>query len=261
MKKLSLFSVSPIALAMSLTSAAAFAPITAQAAETTATGNIGIHSMYLLRGIGRENDNTAVQGGFDYAHESGFYAGYWGSNLGYSYDSTTGTDSSGNGFENDFYGGYAGSAGDFSYKLGLIQYYYISVDDSDLTEILANVGYAGFTAQMQYLANDGWWGNAGDIYWTLGYSLPLPNDFTLGASLGWYTYNDSDNSEMCGATPGNVCTTEDSAYRHLNLTLSHPIANTGANMYVQYTNAGENRVGNDNFDDEVIFGVTYGFDL
>jgi uncharacterized protein (TIGR02001 family) len=246
-------------LAISLTSATAFAPIAAQA-ETTASGNIGVHSMYLLRGIGRENDNTAVQGGFDYNHDSGFYAGYWGSNLGYSYDKNFGTDPGGNGFENDFYGGYAGASGDISYKLGLIQYYYINVDDSDLTEILANVGYAGFTAQMQYLTNDGWWGNAGDIYWTLGYSLPLPNNFTLGASLGYYTYDDDDTEDLCGA-PGCSITTEDGGYRHLNLTLSHPIADSGASMYVQYTNAGEDRTGFDDYDDKVIFGVTYGFGL
>ncbi len=261
MKKLSLFSVSPLALAISLTSATAFAPIAAQAAESSASGNIGVHSEYLLRGIGRENDDTAVQGGFDYSHSSGFYAGYWGSNLGYSYDKNVGTDPGGNGFENDLYAGFAGAAGDLSYKLGLIQYYYINVDDSDLTEFLANVGYAGFTMQAQYLLNDGVWGNSGDIYWTLGYSLPLPSDFTLAASLGWYTYNDDDNTDMCGATPGNLCTTEDTAYRHLNLTLSHPIADTGANMYVQYTNAGENRTGFDDYDDRVIFGVTYGFGL
>jgi uncharacterized protein (TIGR02001 family) len=259
MKNLSLLKVSPLALAISLSSATAFAPIAAQA-ETTASGNIGVHSMYLLRGIGRENDNTAVQGGFDYNHDSGLYLGYWGSNLGYSYDKNVGVDPGGNGFENDFYGGYAGSAGDISYKLGLIQYYYINVDDSDLTEVLANVGYAGFTLQAQYLANDGWWGNAGDIYWTLGYSLPLPNDFTLGASLGYYTYNDDDTADLCGA-PGCSITTEDGGYRHLNLTLSHPIADTGANMYVQYTNAGEDRTGFDNYDDKVIFGVTYGFGL
>ena len=29
--------------------------------------------------------NTAVQGGFDWSHDSGFYLGYWGSNLGYTY--------------------------------------------------------------------------------------------------------------------------------------------------------------------------------
>lgn len=264
MKKLSLFSVSHLALAVSLSSVTAFAPIAAQA-ESSASGNIGVHSMYLLRGIGRENDNTAVQGGFDYSHDSGFYAGYWGSNLGYSYDKNVGVDPGGNGFENDIYGGFAGAAGDVSYKLGLIQYYYINVDDSDLTELLANVGYAGFTLQAQYLLTDGWWGNDGDIYWTLGYSLDLPNDFTLGASLGYYTYDDATNDEMCGTDPitgaALNCTTSDNGYRHLNLTLSHPIADTGANMYVQYTNAGEDRTGNDNYDDKVIFGVTYGFDL
>lgn len=264
MKNLNLLKVSPIALAVSLASATTFAPIVAQA-ETTASGNIGVHSMYLLRGIGRENDNTAVQGGLDYNHDSGLYLGWWGSNLGYSYDKNVGTDPGGNGFENDFYGGYAGSAGDISYKLGLIQYYYINVDDSDLTEVLANVGYAGASLQMQYLANDGWWGNSGDIYWTAGYSFALPSNFTLGASLGWYTYNDSTNADMCGTDPVTGaaldCTTSDSGYRHLNLTLSHPIADTGASMYVQYTNAGEDRTGNDNYDDKVVFGVTYGFGL
>lgn len=249
MKKLSLFSVSPIALAVSLSSASAFAPIAAQA-ESSATGNIGVHSMYLLRGISEENKGTAVQGGLDYSHDSGLYLGYWGSNLDYSSDI-----GETNGFENDFYGGYAGSAGDISYKLGLIQYYYLNVDDSDLLEVLANVGYAGATLQMQYLAQDGAWGNQGDIYWTAGYSLPLPSDFTLGASLGWYTYDDSDPVKY------GLTTTSDSGYRHLNLTLSHPIMDTGASMYVQYTNAGEDRMGRDIYDDQVIFGVTYGFGL
>ena len=266
MKKLSLFSVSHLALAVSLSSVTAFAPSAAQA-ESSASGNIGVHSEYLLRGIGRENDDTAVQGGFDYSHDSGFYAGYWGSNLGYSYDknSATGADPGGQGFENDLYAGFAGAAGDLSYKLGLIQYYYINVDDSDLTEFLANVGYAGFTLQAQYLLNDGAWGNSGDIYWTLGYSLPLPNDFTLAASLGYYTYDDDDNSDLfvTDFDGDGVLTETDSEYRHLNLTLSHPIADTGANMYVQYTNAGEDRTGNQggDYDDRVIFGVTYGFDL
>lgn len=224
------------------------------AAHADLAGNIGVHSKYLLRGIGMENDNTAVQGGVDYTHDSGFYAGWWGSNLGYSYDSDGGT-KDGNGFENDFYGGFAGSAGDFTYKAGLIQYYYIDVDDSDLTEFLGNVGYGPFSVQMQYLLNDGWWGNSGDIYWTANYSTELPRNFKFGASLGYYTYNDDDNSEMCVD-----CTTEDSAFRHLNLTVSHPMGDTGADMYVQYTIAGENRSG-DEFDNKVVFGLTYGFGL
>ena len=240
------------AMAMSACLAPALAPTAAQAGMT---GNIGVHSMYLLRGIGEENDGAAVQGGLDYSHDSGFYAGWWASNLGYSYDDSV-VDTGGSGFENDLYAGFAGSAGDFTYKAGVIQYYYIDVDDSNLTELLGNVGYGPVSFQMQYLLNNGWWGNSGDIYWTLNYTTPLPKDFTFAASLGWYTYDDDDNSELCVA-----CTTEDSAYRHLNLTLTHPIANTGANMYIQYTNAGEDRTGNDDYDDQVVFGLTYGFDI
>lgn len=235
------------------------APVAAVQAELA--GNIGIHSEYLLRGIGMENDDTAVQGGLDYSHDSGFYAGWWGSNLGYSYDSTTGLDPDGNGFENDFYAGFAGSAGGLSYKLGLIQYVYMDVDDSDLTEFLANVGYGPFSIQMQYLLNDGVWGNAGDIYWTANYSTELPKDFSFGASLGYYTYDDDDNAELCGGVAGCGITTSDSGFRHLNLTLSHPIGATGANMYVQYTLAGEDRTGNDDYDNQVVMGLTYGFDI
>lgn len=248
-KAISTTTLVPLTLAMVMGTAM---PLTAQA---ELSGNIGVHSMYLLRGIGKENENTAVQGGLDYSHESGFYAGWWGSNLGYSYDVNVGTDPDGNGFENDFYAGFAGSAGDLSYKLGLIQYYYIDVDDSDLAELLASVGYGPFSLQMQYLLNDGAWGNQGDIYWTANYSVGLPKDFTLTASLGYYTYDDSDPVKY------GLTTTSDSGYRHLNLILSHPIADTGADMYIQYTNAGEDRTGNDDYDDKVVFGLTYGFDI
>lgn len=226
------------------------------------TGNIGVHSKYLLRGIGLENNNTAVQGGVDYANESGFYAGWWGSNLGYTYKASTATtNSNGDGFENDLYAGFAGSSGDLSYKLGLIQYLYIDVDDSDLTEALVNVGYGPFNLQAQYLLNDGWWGNSGDTYWTANYSTALPSDFSLGASLGWYTYDKTDNAKLCNPNPAGCGTTQQSsAFRHLNLTLSHPVGNTGASMYAQYTVAGEDRAGVD-YKNKILFGLTYGFDL
>ncbi len=262
-----LFKIRPLVYATTIAVASLLVPFTVQAEEAAVTpapesphkftGNIGVHSKYLLRGIYEENENAAVQGGVDYTHASGFYAGWWASSLGYTYDAGTGVDTNGAGVENDFYAGFAGAAaGGLSYKLGLIQYVYIDVDDSDLTELLGNVGYGPFSLQAQYLLNDGWWGNSGDIYWTANYSTPLPKDFTFGASLGWYTYDDNDNSEMCVA-----CTTEDSAFRHLNLTLAHPIGSTGANMYVQYTVAGEDRTGNDDYDNKVLLGLTYGFDL
>lgn len=255
MKKLNLFSVSPLALAVSLASASAFAPVVANAGVS---GNIGVFSQYVLRGITNtpEDSNAALQGGFDWSNDAGWYLGYWGSSLGYSTEQA-----GGDGFENDFYGGYGGSMGDISYSLGLIQYYYVNVDNSDLTELTGGLGYGPVSFGFKYLLNDGAWGNNGDIYWTLGYSTDLPAGFSLGATLGWYTYDDSANADMCGAgVPGNVCTTEDTAFRHLDVSLSHPIGNTGADMSLTYTHGGKNRASVDQ-KDAVVFGVKYGFDL
>lgn len=82
------------------------------------TANIGLVSSYRFRGIDQTFGKPAVQGGFDYAHSSGFYVGNWNSNV-----------SSGAGFpdgnlEMDFYGGYKTSFGDFGLDVGGIVYYY-----------------------------------------------------------------------------------------------------------------------------------------
>jgi len=228
------------------------------------TGNIGIHSKYVLRGItnNAEADNGALQGGFDYDSGAGWYAGIWASSLDYAYDSGGGT-TSGNGFENDLYIGYKGELGSISFDVGLIQYLYVDVDDSNLTELKVAATFGPVTVQVQYLLNDGFWGNAGDQYWTLNYEKKLPKKFTLGLSYGYYIYEDNDSNELCaGASLANNCalTTSDSGFRHFNVTLSHPIGKTGGDMYVQYINAGEDRTGTDH-EDTMVLGITYGFDL
>ena len=243
--------LTPVALATTL-ALGRFAVSTPAVAGLS--GNIGVHSKYLLRGIFEENAGAAVQGGIDYSNDSGFYVGYWGSSLGYTYDATGTSPYTATGFENDFYAGFAGEAGDIGYDIGLIQYMYISVDDSDLTELTASVSMGDGYVGMQYLLTDGWWGNAGDIYWKAGYGFALPKDVGLAFDLGYYTYNDDDNSELGGAT------TSTSGFRHLNITLSHAVGSTGAEAYVQYTVAGEDRSGAD-YDNTMVMGLTYGFDL
>lgn len=233
------------------------AMMAATPAHAEMSGNIGVFSKYVLRGIAEENTGAAVQGGLDYANDSGFYLGWWGSSLSYTYDASGSDPYTSTGFENDFYGGYAGSAGDFSYDIGLIQYYYLSVDDSDLTELKLSGGYGPVSLTAQYLLNDGWWGNAGDVYWTLNYGTALPADFSFDASLGYYTYNDDDAGNP---DKGWATTTESSAFRHLNLTLSHPIGSTGADMAVTYIAAGDDRTGT-SYDDTMVLSVSYGFDI
>lgn len=235
-----------------LATAVASAALASSAAMAEVTGNVSVVSKYVLRGIttAMENDNTAIQGGLDYGHESGFYAGYWGSNL--SYSASDDDDTPETGFENDFYAGYAGEVGSFSYDIGLIYYYYMGVDDADTPELAASVGFGPVTVGMKYLMDDVIWGNEGDIYWTVSAATDLPMDFSLSGTLGFYTYEEDDNADL--GTP----TTEDSGFRHLDLTLSHPLADTGADMSMTYIVGGEDRGGNDQ-GDTVVFGISYGF--
>ena len=45
------------------------------------TANVTVASNYIYRGLTQTNNKPAIQGGFDYAHESGLYIGNWNSNI------------------------------------------------------------------------------------------------------------------------------------------------------------------------------------
>lgn len=96
------------------------APLTAAAQATPApavTGNMTLASDYRFRGISQTFEEPALQGGFDYAHASGFYLGNWNSNVSETFYA-------GAPLEMDFYGGYKRSFGDIGLDVGAIYYYY-----------------------------------------------------------------------------------------------------------------------------------------
>ena len=61
--------------------AAAALSLTAMAAQAEVTGNAAVVSDYNWRGITQTSQDPALQAGIDYAHDSGFYLGAWGSNV------------------------------------------------------------------------------------------------------------------------------------------------------------------------------------
>jgi uncharacterized protein (TIGR02001 family) len=124
-----------IALAASgLFATAAFAQ-TAPAAEapeaSPITANVTVTNDYRYRGLTQSNYQPAIQGGFDYAHESGLYIGNWNSSISWISDqnSTAGGTASNNvssNIEMDFYGGIKKEliGAGFASDLGVLQYYY-----------------------------------------------------------------------------------------------------------------------------------------
>lgn len=235
-----------LAAAVAIAVPAFVMPLSAQAELSS---NIGVVSKYLFRGI-EESGGPAVQGGVDYGHESGFYAGWWASSLGYGDVGLTNS----TGVENDFYVGYAGEVSAFSYDIGLLQYYYLDVEDADATELTLGLGWGPLSASVTYNFADVNWSNSGDVYATLGYGTELPYGFAFGATLGYYFYDDDD----AGNSKSTFVTTESSNLQHVDLTLSRAIADTGATMSVTYMIGGKDRGGED-IDDTLILGFLYEF--
>lgn len=240
------------AVAATLSAGAMTLPTTAAAGEMT--GNIGVVSQYVLRGytISPEAVTPAVQGGLDYGFDSGFYVGYWGSSLNYLAKETADPEDPPFSFEHDFYGGYAGEISDFSYDVGLIYYYYQPGEDASTAEVAASVGYGPVSLGMNYLTQDVTWGNSGDIYWTLSGETDIPGGFTLGGVAGYYTY--SKDGEFIPETSDS----KSGAFRHLDVSLSHPLGDTGADMSLTYIMGGEGREGED-LGDTFVAGLSMSF--
>jgi uncharacterized protein (TIGR02001 family) len=84
---------------------------------------------YRYRGITQSNFQPAIQGGFDYAHESGFYIGNWNSSISWlsdSYSAAASNPQISAPVEMDFYAGFKKEliAPGFASDIGILQYYY-----------------------------------------------------------------------------------------------------------------------------------------
>jgi uncharacterized protein (TIGR02001 family) len=118
---------SPMAFAQTAAPAPAAAPAKPEP-EYTFTGNAGLFSDYRYRGYTQTAYKAAFQGGFDFAHKSGFYLGNWNSNVEQKlYNGAS--------LEMDFYGGYKGAVGDFGYDLGYLYYYYPNSGSGGTTKV------------------------------------------------------------------------------------------------------------------------------
>ncbi len=96
------FQLKTLLLSMAVAGAAtiAVAPATAQAGVSA---NVGFVTDYIFRGVNQSTSkgSPALQGGFDYEHDSGLFAGVWASTMDkeYEYDLYAGWGGSVNGFD------------------------------------------------------------------------------------------------------------------------------------------------------------------
>ncbi len=136
---------SALLLVLSLSSGAAMA-------EPKVSGNLGLTSDYLFRGISQTDEGMALQGGLTLAGDSGFYLSTWGSNINFGQGS----------MELDILAGWTG-------QIGEAMWYNIACSCSIVTQMatmpptnlilsnsIASLIYGGMTFGLAY---------SGDLLW------------------------------------------------------------------------------------------------
>ena len=157
------------------------------------SANASVTNNYIWRGLTQTENEAAVQGGIDYSHESGFYAGTWTSNVNYGAGDVYS-------YEHDIYAGFAFNTGDISWDIGYLYYNYDKEAEFDFGEIYGSVAIGGFSATLSVLANteadetspDQDFGFGEAYYGSLDYGFTVGNGLDVGVHLG---YHDGDFAE------------------------------------------------------------------
>lgn len=141
------------------------------------SGDIGIVSDYVFRGVSQSDEDPAVQGGLTYTFDSGFYVGTWASQV----DFQSETD-----FEADFFAGYGFDISDkVAADVQVLRYVYPDEGALNFNELMFNLTFAEKLTTTIGYTNDVY--NSGETGWYYGASLdlPLPAEFTLTPAVGY----------------------------------------------------------------------------
>ena len=243
------------------------AAASAQESPHTLTASVGLYSQYVFRGLTQSNEDPAIQGGADYSHASGFYAGTWLSNVSWFSDTNAGN---GNSLEWDLYGGFRKSWDNgFSGDVGYLRYEYpgsypalpAGTVKPNTDEAYAAVGWKWMSLKYSYAFSNlfGVEDSEGSDYLDLTVTVPLNDRFTADAHAGRQTFKGASTyAELQGTTNDVLYGYED--YRAtLNASLGK-----GWTASITYTtttakDASYTVLGENLGDDQVVAGISRTF--
>ena len=215
------------------------------------SANVAVYSDYIYRGISQTFEEPALQGGADWSHDSGFYAGVWGSNVNFG--------ASNEHIEIDVYGGYGGSFGKFGYDIGFLHYFYPGVPDSenfDFFEVTPAISYdfgvASVGASVSYTP-DNFGGSDDAFFYQATIEVPLPKGFTVSANVGRWNIDDNVTFALPDYTTWGVGLSYGLGSLHSKL--------EAFSVGVDYTDTNIDRTtcGSDNCDGRAVFNISASF--
>ncbi|HEX5644718.1 MAG TPA: TorF family putative porin [Erythrobacter sp.] len=152
----------------------------------TLSANVALTSDYRFRGVSLSSGDPAIQGGFDAAHSSGFYAGVWASSI-------SGGPLYGD-MELDIYAGWSGNLSEaVTFDIGALYYLYPTEDigaDTDYYELLASLGFTlgpvETTLGVGYSPEQDSLGDADNLYLYTDFGIGIgETPFSLNAHIGY----------------------------------------------------------------------------
>lgn len=181
----SIFKLAAVSVAMSAlaVSAPAFAQEEAAAEEAsgpiTISGGAAVVSDYRFRGVSLSDKDFAFQPTLTITHESGLYAGIWGSNI---------AENAGDDIEVDLYAGFSGGE-ELTYDIGATYYLYPGVSSFNYVEFTGKLGStlgpATIGVQLSYVPSQDNTGNNDNIYYGTNATIALPNSpISIVGSIG-----------------------------------------------------------------------------
>lgn len=175
-----------------LIAAAAMMAAATAGAEWRTSANVGFASEYVFRGVSQSDEEPALQGGFDFEHDAGLYAGLWGSSV----DFNDGDEAS---IEADLYAGYAAEWRGLGYDVGAIYYAYPGASsrlDYDFFEVYGKLSYElkPVTLSGGVFLSPEFFGDTGNAeYYFAAVEWPLLERISLTAHIGRQNIDDADS--------------------------------------------------------------------
>ena len=260
-----------IAVALTSLTLPALAQQKAPEPDYTLSGNVAIVTDYRYRGISQTDKKPAIQGGFDFAHKSGFYLGNWNSNI-----SGYGTATNGS-IEMDVYGGYKFEAVGLSFDVGTIYYSYPGSDPFataapkvNTHEVYVGVGYGPVSFKVSNTLSKGYFGigknfstdfpNQGSAKGTLYYDLTASTEIApktvLSAHVGYLDLDGQTSAKPFKVTDYRVGVAYDAGFATLGLNYIGSDINSNAKGWFTLSTG---NIGTKNYTDTVVLSLTKTF--
>lgn len=223
---------------------------TVVAAEIETSSNVTLVSDYIFRGISQTNEDPAIQGGIDLTSNAGWYAGVWGSNIGFGDGS----------LEADIYGGWRYiSDASWSFDVGAIRYIYPGGNNADsefnYNEVYTHLSYQDATLSVVY--SDDYFGAGVNqfVYVAVSYSYPIAEQLSLELSTGFNKFESgAELTRFLGGEP-----TSDDSYWDGSLGINYQLSDKlSVNLTYIATDISDSAC-SDVCDNRLVFGVRSSF--